>query len=240
MGMVGGQHDIDNRETERNQVWRRRLVEALMGEARSVPRAEVVTTIRVGKGTVDLTGAKLFLTEAARRQKLIDCVEQNAPDQWCTYNGTRFKVVAAVRLLVGHLAQMYDSWGTKKKLKPEDLAKYRSSLDVFRAAWVGLGWKPTVWVHWVCAHSLFFLQQTQTLYAFSSIPTEHRHQRFKLDFKNTCPAWKFKDPSRCKGFLKRCIELDALDQGLRALALEPTVERTIFKSTNRGKRRKLQ
>ena len=55
------------------------------------------------------------------------------------------------------------------------------------------------------------------LYAFSSIPSEHRHQRFKRDLRITFQGWKYKAPLRCKGYLKRVIELDALDQGLRSL-----------------------
>ena len=170
---------------------------------------------------------------------MIDLVEANAPDQWVTFNGNRCKVVAAVRNLLCHLAAMHSVWSAKKFVEPEELARYQHHLNTFRSAWIGLGWKPTVWVHWVCAHSLWFLQTYQTLYAFSSIPTEHRHQRFKLDLRNTCAAYKFKDPSRCKGYLQRCIQLDALDQGLRSLALEPNAERTILQPTNPGKRRKL-
>ena len=74
----------------------------------------------------------------------------------------------------------------------------------------------TVWVHRVCAHSEFFVQTYGTLFASSSIPTERRHQRFKMDLRVTCQAHKFRDPLRCKGYLKRCVELDALDQGLRS------------------------
>jgi hypothetical protein len=88
------------------------------------------------------------------------------------------------------------------------------------------------WVHWTCAHSEFYITSYKTLYSFSSIPSEHRHQRFKRDLRNTCQAWKHKDPVRCTGYLKRCVEMDALDQGLRALKCRRLVgQDTLFKPT---------
>ena len=130
-------------------------------------------------------------------------------------------------------------WCLKTILTTAEVVQYRADVDKFRAAWEGLRWKPAVWVHWVCAHSTYFVQTNRTLFGFSSIPTERRHQRFKLDLRITCQAFKYRDPSRCKGYLKRCVELDALDQGLRLLkkqkvaSLEP-----LFTPTHSGQKPK--
>ena len=144
-------------------------------------------------------------------------VEGCAKDAMASYNGRPLLYFACVRLALGALHTMYAHWSAKSLRSPEDIVDYRRAVDTFRHAWVGLQWKPTVWVHWACAHSSMFLANYRTGYAFSSIPTEHRHQHFKQDLRNTCQAWKFRAPLRCKGYLKRCLELDALDQGLRLL-----------------------
>ena len=53
---------------------------------------------------------------------------------------------------------------------------YEQSVTTMTHCWLALGWKPTVWVHWVCSHSTFFLRQHGSIHCFTSIPTENRHQ----------------------------------------------------------------
>ena len=164
---------------------------------------------------VDLTGAKVFLSNDDMRSRFLNHLQSACSDQWASYNGRPLLYYACVRLLLGALHILHKHWRSKNLLTAEEIVEYRSAIEKFRHAWVGLQWKPTVWVHWACAHSSFFVVTYKTIYAFSSIPTEHRHQKFKQDLRNTCQAWKFRDPLRCKGYLKRCLEMDALDQGLR-------------------------
>lgn len=133
---------------------------------------------------------------------------------------------------------MHKHWCSKTLLTDVEIVQYHSAVDTFRHAWVGLKWKPTVWVHWACAHSGFFVSMYKSLYAFSSIPTEHRHQKFKQDLRNTCQAWKFQAPLRCKGYLVRCLELDALDQGLRMRHRRGAPSSAIFQPTHPGVKRK--
>ena len=98
-------------------------------------------------------------------------------------------------------------------------------------------WKPTPWVHWLCAHSEFVLTTYRTWSGFSSIPTQQRHKSFKRDLANTFQSCKYSDPQRCKGYLQRCIELEALDLGIRMLDNGTIVRENVFEPVV-GKRKR--
>ena len=70
------------------------------------------------------------------------------------------------------------------------MAQHDHLTKTFSEAWKAFQWKPTIWVHWVCAHSTFFIARSRTLYIFSSVPTEKRHQYFKLDPKHCFHGWR--------------------------------------------------
>ena len=61
---------------------------------------------------------------------------------------------------------------------------HKQILQMFQKTWKALGWKPTVWIHWMCAHSCFVLEKYKTIYGFTSIPVEYRHQKFKKGHAN--------------------------------------------------------
>ena len=111
---------------------------------------------------MDLTGARLFLDaceeSSALREKFVKKLEEAAPDHTSRYNGQPLKTFAVVRILLGALTALHSLWRCKTLLTPPQLAAYKASVDRFRLAWVGLQWKPTVWVHWMCAHSPYFMQ----------------------------------------------------------------------------------
>ena len=174
-----------------------------------------------GTGAVDLTGAKLFLRTPALHKRLTDLVRRLAPHTRVPCQGRELFWHTTFLLLLTHLEKMYKLWVEPKWLTPEQVTAYNSLVQKFAECWVALGWKPTLWVHWVCAHSGFVMGAYRTWYGFTSVPTEQRHKRFKRDLANTCQSWKYLNPGRCKGYLQRCIELDALDLGLRVLDEKP-------------------
>ena len=183
----------------------------------------------------DLTGAHLFLGKAEVREQLTEHLRSVGGQRTSAYRHSQLLYFAVVRLLLQALSRMHTIWSTRTPLAPAQTAEHQRAVDQFRHAWLGLGWKPTVWVHWACAHSGFFVTKYRTVFGFSSIPTEHRHQKFKQDLRNTCAAWKFRDPLRCKGYLKRCVKLDALDQGLRLRKMRKVDPQAgIFPATHSG------
>ena len=141
-------------------------------------------------------------------------------------------------LLFRSLHNLYRFWSDPNSLNSQALKDYQETLGVFRNAWLSLGWKPTVWVHWVCAHSNFYVTSYRSLFDFSSIPTEKRHQTFKLDLKHAFEGWKFKNPSLTCRYLARVVNLDALDQGLRLLSLKEALPADQMFERNRAKKRK--
>ena len=172
-------------------------------------------------GSVDLTGAKLVLTVKEHRDRFLKKVDEVSGHATVNCAGRPVRFHFVLTTLLNHLTIMYGMWSNRKLLTPGDLAVYTASLRRFHDSWVHLQWKPTLWVHWVCSHSAFFLNATNSLSAFSSIPTEYRHQKFKRDLKNTAQSFRYLNPDLCKGYLQRVIELDALDMGLRLLELQP-------------------
>ena len=193
-------------------------------------------------GAVDLTGAKLFLTKADLRARFTAKVEEHAGIRTVDVGGRPIRYHFALSILVQNLATMYSLWAAKHLLTAENLSCYAAAHGRFLECWQAFKWNGTPWVHWVCAHSKCFLATHRTWSAFSSIPSEHRHQKFKRDLRNTCQAWKFLNPDRCKGYLQRVIELDALDLGLKGLDLKlPPPKETIFEPAegSLGKRKRI-
>ena len=158
------------------------------------------------------------------------------------YPGRKVQYHFLLGIMLENLTTLYSTWSNKKELTPSDLATYSNALRRFTDGWLALKWKPALWVHWICAHSTFFLNQHRTLSAFSSIPTEFRHQKFKRDLKNTAQCFKYLNPERCRAHLQRVIELDALDMGLAVLQLKPPAPReNVFEpsESSLGKRKRI-
>ena len=123
-----------------------------------------------------------------------------------------------MKLLLLALHGIYGLWRRKDKLPPASISAYREHIDTFRQCWIALGWKPAVWVHWLCAHSVFFfIEQHANLYVFSSLPVERRHQGFKLDLRHAFQGWKIASPILAARFLRTVIEQDSLDLVLHDL-----------------------
>lgn len=132
-----------------------------MTEARQLPAQEHLTVQRVKDGAVDLTGAHLFLTNPAIRTKLVEHLKAAGGQRSCPFRQGQLYFFAVVRLLLQSLSHLHGLWACKSLLSPVQLTEHRGAVEQFRQAWESLGWKPTVWVHWACAHSCFFYRMLQ-------------------------------------------------------------------------------
>ena len=102
----------------------------------------------------------------------------------------------------------------KQFLTLAEQQEYGGAVATFGEAWRAAGWVPTVWVHWLVCHSTALMTHHASLYIFSSIPSERRHQGFKRDMRHSFLGWKAKNPRLGGGGLKHCLESDALDHVL--------------------------
>lgn len=170
------------------------------------------------EGAIDLTGGKVFLSDPAQHASLVAIVAKHGLEKTILFDDRHMAYHAVFRILLRSIHTVHFFWNKKEMLHDSDLRVYIDSIDLFRKCWTSFSWKPTVWVHWVCAHSSFYMATYRTLSSFTSIPTEHRHQTFKMDLRHAFEGWKFKNALLTKRWLCRVVELDALDQGLRILS----------------------
>ena len=115
-----------------------------------------------------------------------------------------------VRILLRHLHTIHQWWRQKTLLTPDQVLAYQHTVDSFSEAWRATTWQPAVWVHWLVVHSGALMAYHRTLYLFSSIPSERRHQTFKRDLRRSFLGWKCANPSMGGRGFKHVLELDAL------------------------------
>ena len=126
-------------------------------------------------------------------------------------------VATVLRIMLRSLKTIHDLWRTKSVLTNIEVERYEQAIKSFTSCWHAFKWKPSVWVHWMICHSGVFVRKHRSMYFFSSIPTEHRHQHFKLDLRHSFQGWKLCNPSISQRGLRHVIELDAIDQRIRLL-----------------------
>jgi hypothetical protein len=158
----------------------------------------------------------MFLVSQTLREKLTSLMEQSI-NVCIPVDNDEVRVSAVVNVLLTSLENIHSLWRVKSYLSQNQIQSYTSHVNKFRQMWTVLKWKPTVWVHWLCAHSVFYVSTHHSMYLFSSIPTEHRHQGFKRDLRVVFHGYKYKNPRVSSSSLTRSVNLDALDQALRLL-----------------------
>lgn len=134
------------------------------------------------------------------------------------------RVHAVLRIMLRALSCLHGFWRQKTYLTDREVDDYQRNIDLFAKCWHAFQWKPAVWVHWMVAHSGYYIKMYRTLYLFSSIPSEHRHQTFKLDLRHSFQGWKLQNPRCNERGLQHVVELDSLDQGLHLLQLSKDLE----------------
>ena len=165
--------------------------------------------------TIDLTATKLFLMREDLIPKVVNIVQRYEGCATVCLGNQAMKVHVVLRILMNSLQSMFALWHTPRFLLEEEILRYEKVTKTFARTWQALAWKPTVWVHWMVAHSTFFVKKYHTLYIFSSVPVEKRHQAFKHDLKHCFQGWKLSRAYLHRRGLVHCIKLNALDLGIR-------------------------
>ena len=216
----------------------RRFVGDIMSRVHELAPEDQLGPRPTKQGAVDLTGGKLFLSDGAQHASLVEIVAKHGTDRNVLFDHRHMKFHAVFRILLRSIHTLHMFWNQKEKLTNSDFLSYVSDVDLLHNTWTSLHWKPSVWLHWVCAHSTFYMSTYRSISSFSSIPTEYRHQTFKMDLRHAFEGWKFKNPLLTQRWLCRVVDLDSLDQGLRILSHSAELcNDGVF--TSKNKKRKL-
>ena len=194
----------------------RQFVQDVQWSVQGLPAAQRLAPRPTTLGTLDLTASRLLLEDIPLQDQLVALVQQKFPNTQIAFPGGRGILVHAVlRTLLRGFRTLHQFWHQPADLSEAQLQDYERALGTCRQCWQALQWRPTVWVHWVMAHSLFFLRTFGNLAMFSSMPTERRHQQFKRDLRHSFHGWKLVNPRSGTSALTHVLEMDALDKGLR-------------------------
>ena len=206
-----------------------RFIQSVADDAAQIPVDDRIAPRRTKQGSVDLTGACLFLQAPTCLGQLVDLVQGHAKGATVSFGGQNVFVYVLLRILLTALHHIHQLWCHHHPLTDSQLQDYGKHVCSFTRTWRALTWKPTVWVHWMCAHSAFFLTQFRSMYLFSSIPSEKRHQTFKLDLRHCFKGWKLSRAYLHHRGLVHVIKLSALDQGLVLQKLKRDKRGTVAK-----------
>ena len=130
------------------------------------------------------------------------------------YRGQKVYAYLVLKYLLRSIRTLHSLWRKTSYLTQSDLTLHEREVGIFADAWKAFSWKPTTWVHWVVAHSGYFAQTYKSLYLFTSIPTEKRHQTFKKDLRHSFMGWKFTKAHMNPKTLTHILDLEGLDKGL--------------------------
>lgn len=183
---------------------------ALAAEAERLPAEERLSQHTTGLGTLDLTQGALLAKSWPLQQQIVVAAQAALPDFSIVFQGHRVTIQVVLFRLLSAWHALHAAWTDPTPLSQDQITQYRGCLTDFTQAWEALGWKPTVWVHWVASHSLAHMQQHRGLAFFSSVPVEHRHKGFKRDLANTFLGYKCSRPLFTARGLTHILRLDAL------------------------------
>ena len=182
------------------------LVEA----AKAIPEAERLQK-KEKPGTLDITTARLFWDDGVVHSKIVAVLERHFGRE--KRGGVFLHIL--VRYLLSSFSQLHALWRVKTWLTNHQVAQCKLHARKFAECWGKLQWKPTVWVHWTCAHSGLIVATYRSMYIFSSIPCEHRNRPFKRGLKNSMRGWSLRKPRLTHSGLRHVVAMDALDVGLQ-------------------------
>ena len=191
-----------------------RLIQGLVDDLACVPIIDRMYSRYKRQGTLDLSQSRFFIMSEERISGLVALVERYASGISLTFNSKALSYHVVVRILLTSLHKLHNLWHCHSYFTDEQLAQYDAHILTFQKAWVALKWKPTIWVHWTIAHSSFFVHKYRSLYLFSSIPSEKRHQSFKQDLRHCFQGWKLSQSVLHSRGLVYCVSLSGLDLGL--------------------------
>ena len=161
---------------------------------------------------MNIATTQVFLTTSAREAKLVTQVEGHLGVVRVNGEPVGPPFHAFLRSLLSALTFMNKWWRSKEGFQWQ---QYAIAVEQFALPPRALGWKPAVWLHWVCCHSTELARLYGNFFIFSTIPTERRHVSWKMDIRHSFQGWKLKALHLARRGLTHSHALDSLDNGLR-------------------------
>lgn len=194
----------------------REFIEVVRNEAASLPTQMRLNWRPSKAGQLDLTSSRLFATSQVRRQQLVALVRSHMPAH-VMFRGKDTPLYVVILILLDNYAKVHDWWRMKRELTATEMASYKVAITHCGQCWTACKWKVSTWVHWAIVHSHALLELHKSIYFFSSIPTERKHQPFKKDWRHVCPAYRLSNPRASLGGMVHLLRQHALDLGLWVL-----------------------
>ena len=126
----------------------KRDVEAFLNELTKPPGAAALPP---AAATIDITAATRFLQDAKRHAQLVAIVQMHQARLLKLRGGRTIVLHGAVRIMLRALHMLFNLWRQKQCLSPAQEAEHANQVGFLREMWQAAGWRPTVWLHWVCA-----------------------------------------------------------------------------------------
>ena len=189
----------------------RQLRADLAADVQKLPLDDRIGARATSDSQLDLNQSKLFMTDHSKRQRLLQVVADPFNPVTVHYRGRTVLRQVPLSVLLSSLHYAWTVWSLRTVVSPDTLSRYQQAMSAFCEAWTALAWEHTPWVHWMACHSTAYLSVYETMYVFSSIPTEYRHKGFKLDISHSCMAWKLTRPTYTQRSLAHVIRMHALD-----------------------------
>lgn len=186
-----------------------------MYEAQRIPLSDRLVPGHSKKGNVDISTSHIFWRHPTFISDLANLVAQHEGDVLVPFSGREVRPHVVLRVMLTNFQTLYNMWQLKAPLSDGQVSQCAQLTCMLGHTWRAFNWKPTVWVHWVIAHSAFFVKEYRSMYLFSSVPTEKRHQNFKLDLRHCFQGWRLSKTVLHHRGLVHVVNLSALDQGLR-------------------------
>lgn len=190
------------------------LIRTVTLDASHIPSDMRLAPRPTTEGKLDLTAARVFLRAPTRHAQLVRVLADHAKDAFVSVGDARVPFHIVVHRILASLSYIHKIWAEKEGLTPAQVTAYGVAVGNFVRDWKALGWRVTVWVHWLGVHSTAVAKRWGTFYFFSSIPTERRNVEFKMDIRHCFLGWKLSKPKLTRRALAHAVELSILDVGL--------------------------
>ena len=151
-------------------------------EVARIPISERIAMQPTKDGQFDITSSCFLLMNPIWQQCVVDLICEFYPQR--RVHGHPYYVDIVLHALMTCTAKLQTLWHYKAWLTNAQVEDGKGAAARLGRFWEMLRWKAMLWAHWVVAHCGFYMERNASIYLFSSIPTEFRISRLKVELRN--------------------------------------------------------